>query len=281
MSQGVSKRVSERVSERVSKRTFGVEIECGHPHNSCESMPYLLKQGGFPARIGSSTKKQYGVGHDGSGIEIKTPILKGKGGYEELTKILDYLFELGCYVTRRDGMHVHIGAEELCDDNRAVRTLARTWYNNQKVITRMCSSHRYNAYYCRAVNLKGISNLGDPYPNPYYNAYVTFNGELYGKHWGPRAQGLNFNSLPEHGTVEFRLHEGCLDATKAVSWVKFCQAFVDYAVTEKKEIATCASKTALLNAVGVPEDARAVLWPRQPQMPPGYTKKIRRRRAKK
>lgn len=261
----------------MSVRTFGVEIECGHPKRAYADVLTALNDAGFSASLGSARHGRYGVGSDGSGIEIRTPVLKGKRGFKELTKVMDFLFDYGCYVTRADGMHTHVGAKELLEDKEAARSLARTWYNNQGTIARMCSSHRLTAYACNSFDPSVIDKLG----NPKYQQYgYNFNNPLhYNKEWGSRRRGLNFTALPEHGTVEFRIHEGCLDSTKAVAWIQFCQALVNHAVSHRKEISECASKTALLDAVGVPEDVRAKLWHKQPQMP--LTGRRVRRRAKK
>lgn len=258
----------------MSNRTFGIEIECGHPSKDYDEVLSAMQRAGYPASLGPARNGRYGVGSDGSGIEVKTPILKGKRGFQRLEKVMDFLFDYGCYVTKRDGMHTHVGAPELLDDKEATRTLARTWYNNQELIARMCSSHRLKAYSCNPLIETEIKVLGNHKQAHYYEPP----GRHYQKHWGSRRRGLNFTALPEHGTVEFRIHEGCLDATKAVAWVKFCQALVDHAVTERKVLECAKSKTAFLDAVGVPEDARARLWPHQPQMP--LTGKRVRRRAK-
>lgn len=259
----------------MSERTFGVEIECGHPTKEYMDVLSALKREGFPARLGSARDGAYGVGSDGSGIEVRTRVFQGKKGFSELEKVLDFLFDFGCFVTRRDGMHVHIGAEELLEDKEACRVLARTWYNNQAVIARMCSQHRLNSFSCNSLDPNVIDKLG----NKKYVHVAYYQNEQFAKEWGMRRRGLNFTSLPEHGTVEIRLHEGCLDAGKAIPWIKFCQALVDYSVSERKVLKCARSKSALLDAVGVPEEARAKLWRRQPQMP--LTGRRVRHRAKK
>lgn len=252
----------------MSKRTFGVEIECGHPRFDCDNVCDRMRAEGFRVRWGSASPDTYGIGSDGSGIEVRTPVLSGARGFKELTRIMDYLFDLGCYVTKSDGMHVHVGAAAFKEDVEAARILARTWYNNQALISRMCSQHRLKAHYSRPWKEHYIPRLGN----------VVYPGKTYQHQaWGPKTRGLSFSKLNYGETVEFRMHEGCLDASKAVAWVQFCQALVDHAATERKVLTCARSKTALLDAVGVPETVRAKLYPRQPQMPRSRSKPVRKR----
>jgi hypothetical protein len=254
-----------------SERTFGVEIECGYRTSSTDpwnnqtyyAVYEAMRVAKFPVQTGQATKLRYGVGRDGSGVEVRTPILKGDAGFNKLTKVMDFLFDLGCYITKSDGMHVHVGASELGEDTEAAKILARTWYNNQALIARMCSSHRLRSPRCSALQERQITKIG----SSRFQSYPDYRGDLWNKEWGTRNKGLNFQSIPEHGTVEFRLHEGCLNATKAVAWVKFCQRLVDHAVEERVVLSCARSKTDLLTSLDVPEDVRAKLWPRQFQMP--------------
>lgn len=242
----------------LSNRTFGVEIECGHPELSYTEMATQMQENGFHAGFYEAGRKTYGVDRDGSGLEIKTPILKGEKGYRELERIMTFLKDQGCFVTRRDGMHVHVGAASFESDEKACAIIARSWYNNQQVIGRMCSSHRTGHGMCARLTQSELKTLGQTVHKDYW-------GRGY-KEWGDR-KSLNLEPVPEYGTIEFRLHEGCLDPVKAIAWVKFCQKFVDYAYRERKVLSCAKSKTALLTTLGVPQDALAVLTKRQPLMP--------------
>jgi len=244
----------------ISRRTFGVEIECGHDDLRDDEVADRMEAAGFKVGDYEAGKDYYGYTDDGSGIEIKTPILQGEKGYKEVFRIMDFLRDLGCFVTRADGMHVHIGAEQLVKDDRACAALARTWYNNQVLIGRMCSSHRTGHGACPRVVESELATLGQT--------------EIIDHGWGPKTKyknygdrkSLNLQPLEDYGTVEFRLHEGCLDPVKAVAWIKFCQKLIDHSVREKETISCAKSKTALLTTLSVPHDAIAILAPRQKQL---------------
>lgn len=240
-----------------SKRTFGVEIECGNEKYRYDSIARLLSDAEIPLY---NTGYNSGVGCDGSGIEVRTPVLKGEEGYKALTRLMNFLNEKGCYVTRQDGMHTHVGAGELANDEELCTVLARTWYNNQAHIGRMVSSHRYGhtitgINVCARVLEEEVGVWGQTPRQPGYP-----------KNWGPRYKAMSMYRVPHRNTVEFRLHEGCLDPVKAVAWVKFCQALLDFVVNERTVI-TCKTKTEFLRTLEVPEDAIPILSKRQKLMP--------------
>lgn len=208
----------------------------------------------------------YSVTSDGSGIEVRTPILSGDEGYEELDHVMRFLNKQGCWVSVSDGMHVHIGAKFLEDDEDAVERLARTWESNQRLIGRMCSDHRTGRGSCASLNQDEIAALGKVRPqSPGYPTYPN-----HPKFWGGR-KSLNLQNVPHKGTVEFRLHEGCLDPRKAIAWVQFCQHLVDFAENERKPI-TCPTKRSFLKTLGVPQESIEILSKRQRQMPTDRTK---------
>lgn len=170
---------------------------------------------------------------------------------------MDFLHELGCYVTRADGMHVHVGAAELGKDEEACKILAQNWFLNQHLIARMVSSHRSDH------TIMGIGVC---------SAVTKSEADVWGqlvrgqKNWGTRYKSLSFYRVPQRETVEFRLHEGCLDPAKALPWVKFCQGLVDFSISERK-VLTCTSKVNLLKALELPEDVVSCLSRRQKLMP--------------
>lgn len=88
-----------------SPRTFGVEIEMFHQN----SRPL--------AELSKEIDNEFGVGNDGSisggyGVEIQTPILKGKKGEDKLKKFLTKARDLGFSVNSSCGMHTHLGADD-------------------------------------------------------------------------------------------------------------------------------------------------------------------------
>jgi hypothetical protein len=244
----------------LTQRRFGVEIECGFRH-----------QGGrntVSANLRKKGIKPLSVGHDGSGVEVRSPILKGQKGLDWLHECMDALLEMGCYVTDSDGMHVHhegnpgyqklvplpvvkvhrkpdlptpvrnarIRRKKVVSPLACVR-LATSWNNNDKLIDKLVAPRRRNGMlHCcgktwrQEDNLKGLEG-----------------GKVDA---GGRMADLSMYHLGStKGTIELRLHEGTLDFEEAEAWIRFGQAFLNKLAKEKSAIAPQESLEALLDYV--------------------------------
>lgn len=199
-------------------RTFGVEVECGHP-DGWEGVGRLFRA--------SDCSREWSISSDGSGVEARTPILSGASGFKELKKGMNLIRSTGGYVTRRDGLHVHHGAPELRDKALAVR-LIKSWVANTPVIEQFAAQHR-----C------GINAYNPPWGAGHVRQLETARADSrYSTGWqpcGPRG-AINLLSLENHGTVELRLFEGTLDYDIADAWVRFGQRFIDNVLKQRKRV---------------------------------------------
>lgn len=263
-------------------RAFGVEIECGAPEaayectcectceedqefacsycdwgcdcdsregSGCEYAYNLLRDNGFHDWLDD-------IHEDGSGVEIPSPILRGREGLIELRRVMELLSSHGFWTDHEDGLHVHHDAPEFVEDDELVVRLVELWEENLPVVDRFvssdrrggdhwaCNSYQYaERYYQRAdgpwSKFKQSKRLDD------------LNVDKF--------RSLNVTALREHGTVEFRLHEGTLDFKQALAWIHFGQAFLDMA-KRRKTIITCAAPLDLLKAARVsPSATRSLL----------------------
>lgn len=196
----------------MSERTFGVEVECGTPfdRDSLRETQEFLRINGFP---------EWGrrIGYDGTEIEIKSPILQGKDGFDELQAFYRLLARNDFYTTGEDGMHVHHGAEEFRDNMDAVKRLVKSWVANKGIIDMMVSNRRRYDYDC----CPGWSEEDLEVLERSKNI-----DELYGNTYNDR-EDLNVKALRRHGTIEIRLHEGTLNHQIAEAWIKFGQRFIE------------------------------------------------------
>src|SRR5512146_2291252 len=115
----------------MTKRGFGVEVECGNYELNYTQLPGLLKKASVPFKS---------VGFDGSGIEVRTKILRGAEGFRNLKDLFLYLNEIDCHVAGCDGMHVHIDAPEFRTSRPRQLQLVKSWYGVQS-----CASTFVNA----------------------------------------------------------------------------------------------------------------------------------------
>lgn len=93
-----------------SKRIFSAEIE--HYANGSQQAVDIYH---------SLIRKNYGICNDGSldsevytdGIEVQTPLLKGKAGEDELSNTLKQLREAKCEIDKTCGTHIHIDTRDI------------------------------------------------------------------------------------------------------------------------------------------------------------------------
>lgn len=223
------------MSTAIKERRFGVEIECGFPGYTEEAYDLLMQNDLEPWC--------YNIHEDGSGIEICSPILQGEQGLNELKKVYGLLNKNGAYVTAADGMHVHHDAPDFVDDYDAVIRIVEMWAANQGNIDQLVHHLRRNSWAARKSwddsNIQALKSHKD-------SVGVGYNG--YGKlGYSTGGRGaLNIAALNEHGTIEFRQHEGTLDFNIAAAWIKFGQAFMASAMRRKEPLLTCRTPKELL-----------------------------------
>ena len=146
--------------------------------------------------------------------EIVSPVLQGYEGVAELKKVCDVLDTIeGIRVTRRCGLHVHLGADDLTVAN--IQTIYERYADYESQIdmvmprsrrgrTRWCDTIKDNKNRVkRATTKRRLSSTCDRYYK------------------------VNLESLARYGTIEFRQHSGTLNFTKIVNWLSFLQAFVE------------------------------------------------------
>ena len=201
----------------LTQRHYGVEIEHGNHRMVAASVLNRMRQEGFPigARQLGVRPECYTQTYDGSGVEIRTPALKGTQGLEELKNAMEFLTSIGGFTGRADGMHVHHEAYDYIDNGVAILALTDSWIANRNVLRLFVDKYRWAALSCAAVSKKPIDD--------------TVKGRSQGF---PRGD-LNFGSLLRHGTIEIRLHEGTLNPITAAAWVVFGQAFIEKVIREK------------------------------------------------
>lgn len=220
-------------------RTFGVEVECGHP-DGWEGVARLFRA--------SDCSREWSIGSDGSGVEARTPILSGLSGFKELKKGMNLIRSTGGYVTNQDGLHVHHGAEELIGNKELAVLLVKSWSANSDVIEKFvranrCGGTAYNPRW----SIGHIRQLEQATPDSRYRCGWT--------PVGPRG-ALNLGSLEEHGTVELRVFEGTLDYDIAEAWVRFGQRFVNEVLKNKKLLPRYTKEDSLLKRVRVAKKAQ-------------------------
>lgn len=246
------------------KRQFGVEIEHGNRNG------YVVVRDKLAAKFPNWDN----TGSDGSGVEVRSPILKGQGGLDELGEVMEYLKEIGGYLTKNDGMHVHHDASDFVrkgtdphfgDDDyayypsRQPQPVQRPTQASIRVM-RVLESYMENQ--------RIIDRLVDPYRRGWAQVPKANLGEW--KRKGVVATGrYNVHYANNHGTFEFRQFEGCLDPAKAFAWIEFGQHFLNYTKELTRPASCAATAKHLLDRIGCTANTRKQLLtrPRRSLMP--------------
>lgn len=185
---------------------------------------------------------------DGSELELATPVLRGKEGFEKLKLVMDTLLNIGCRTTTDDGMHVHHDAPEFINSIDNCIRLVKSWKANQHLIYQFIDPWRTedsydgpgNFWACPEWSNSDVRQLEQRKEIPHYSR-----------------NDLNLLSLSKHGSIELRIHEGTLNYHEAESWIKFGQGFIDRVL--KHSMRDSKDATKLLKKVRVSPTAEKVL----------------------
>lgn len=214
---------------------FGVEIECYMPEGG--------RQVALAAAVGHRINKQVLVQNynhdtittwkivtDGSlndysrGIEIVSPPLSGEDGLTEVQNVIRALADFGCSVSKKCGLHVHVGLVDARQPGESlvplacIKRLVNLYAGFEPIIDSiMPASRRANTnQYCRSITSAAPATI---------NAATTLN-DIISAVGNGRFVKLNLHSYSKYRTAEFRQHAGSLDATKVRNWTLTCLRMV-------------------------------------------------------
>lgn len=233
-------------------RKFGVEIECGMYGGLRTVAPlfdFELDYNGYPT---GRNKQGWALTADGSGVELKTPVLQGEHGFEQLRRAMDRLKENGAYVTDRDGLHVHFDAPEFVQNPSICPTLVSSWRNNQLAIYEMVAPRRRQRSACRSWRDDTFEELKRWAKGQTSSLVVSRND-------------LNLQSLKKHGSIEIRLHEGTLDADVAIAWIMFGQRFIHETLQLVRPMKRRVEDAKLLSRLKLDAESKAILAAKKAQ----------------
>jgi Putative amidoligase enzyme len=217
-------------------RPFGVEFECAVPSGvDNQTIVEALRAEGLTAVAygGGRTNDDWYVKGDPSisvpgmyGREVVSPVLRGEDGEEQIRKATRALRRLGARVNRSCGTHVHHDANDLTVD--AIKRVARSWFNNQTLISGLVSASRRagGSFYCAPLTDSDVYRID----------LVSDLRSMRHVHVD-RYRALNLTAYGKFGTLEVRQHQGTLDAAKVISWVRLGQAIIDTAKTGDAPVA--------------------------------------------
>jgi len=212
--------------------SFGPEIECTLPRAwSFSRLADQISTTGVDCRTGGghSTRTWWKVVWEHTGVEVVGPKLKGKSGLDDVAKVTKCLTDLGCRVNVNCGFHVHVGVEDQyrSGDVDFFKRLIRLYAEAEDIIDSfMAPSRRLESARGFARSLKRRVNWQALERAQFIDEVVRAIGQRPGRaNYRERTRycKLNLQALyGEHGcTVEFRQHQGSVEGSKIINWIKF------------------------------------------------------------
>lgn len=217
-------------------RTFGVELEVSrgprsrglHPRDLATQMAaagITAHYAGYTHAVTSDWK----LVDDGSvtdGFELVSPILRGEEGFAQLRRLSPVLLGAGLKINRSCGFHVHIGIENLTGPQIA-SVIKRYAAHEAKIDAFMSPSRRLsNNTFCRSmVEFANNPVLDSP-------SLVSQLRQVRRDGGGDfrRYMKVNLCAYGAYRTIEFRQHQGTIEADKIINWVKFLMGFIEESV---------------------------------------------------
>jgi hypothetical protein len=260
-------------------RQHGIEIECllrGIPdvHTRCRTVVDALQAAGIDATVASHGEEGYrrwqvepdGSLYAASGVEIVSPRLTDPT-FAELRTVCTVLAGLGATVDKTCGLHVHMDARDLTEQQGAAIALAYDVMLPE--IEALLPSSRRSAINQWAAPAAGGTMRGLPDIRPAL-AKAAAGGTLTAReqanvfgetgertHYGPsRYRAVSLIRMrnacdPANRTVEFRSHSGTVDFDKIRSWVVILDNFVKNTLAALETAATDATEEPAVPAVGI------------------------------
>lgn len=240
---------------RIPDRAFGVEFEIQPPRASehidrndqMHQTAELLSANGIVTRSRGYTHdvvSYWKIVTDGSvsgGYELVSPILKGLEGLAQVEKVCQTLTSAGYRVDRSCGLHVHVDARDF--DRKALIRLVRQFLIEEHNFDKFVTSNRLENDYCMS-NIARFGNHGTRLQTLKY-AHQNLGNEaqtIYRQIATSRYYKLNLDALWRQHTVEFRMHQGTIDATTAIRWIRACVMFTCGALNVNNDSAESVDK---------------------------------------
>lgn len=222
----------EHLARSTNGHPFGMEIE--HYNTGRYEVAQALKHKGLKALYYDDiihTKKVEwrtvpdSTIHGDQPAELLSPglpPLSGLEGFRQMDVVFETLNEMGGQVNTSCGFHVHMDARGLSQN--AIRAAAGFYAVNQSWFDMLVARSRrggnsatHGGARMENSELRHLDQIGR---NGYY--IDSFNWDRYCT--------VNLAAYSRHGTIEFRQHQGTLNATKAKTWVKLLLAVVEFGV---------------------------------------------------
>jgi len=183
-----------------SRRFFGLELETSRSEN----YKTIMKD------------SDWGYQPDGSisGMEFVSPPMQGNNGYRSIQRFTRLAREHDFRVNRACGFHLHIDVSELSEE--LLNNMSLAYQLTYPAWKSLVSRNRHTNRYC------------------YYRPMTKDNLKSYYFMDSGRDKFFwsSMSNIHHYGTVEIRLHQGTLNFSKIINWVRAHLRFVDWTISK-------------------------------------------------
>ena len=218
----------ENLATETFNRRFGVEFEAYNVTK--EILRNALRQAGINVEIegyNHTTRNNWKIVTDASlsgneTFELVSPVLEGENGLQQIKTVCKTLNECGAKVNKSCGTHIHFDAAAL--DLGWWKRIYINYARLERVIDSFMplSRRENNNIYSKSLNK--ISNLENK-----INAAASL--DQIERIFGSRYFKINPMSYSRHNTIEFRQHNGTVEAEKITAWINFLNNLVSFSKT--------------------------------------------------
>lgn len=233
-----------------TERRVGVEIE--FVGATREDVANAIEDAGVDCNVeeyNHTRRRAWKIVHDGS---LSGPVGTGElvspptTNVDEIERVLRAAASAGATVNRTCGLHVHVDMQGATISTW--RRLFKLWCRYEDALFSVLPSSRRSNTYCmkiaplfRGAYDPGMSRIFDRIEALGTLRELTDNVMAQSRYYA-----LNPQANWRHGTVEFRLHSGSVNASKVRRWIRLCQTIVAMAFDETFAIAPSAASLAQL-----------------------------------
>lgn len=170
-----------------------------------------------------------------NGWEVVSPPMTLDAGKRQIDAVTTALQGLDCWVSRSTGLHVHHDVGDL--SGQQVGRAFATYATYQDIFNQMVAPSRRGMYaYSQPISWERITQNGtDTFADDRRSVGITrFHSDTIESKIRSRVAGrsvtMNIEAVHRHGTIEFRQHQGSLNAEKIFNWVLVTQSIIESAV---------------------------------------------------
>ena len=217
------------------ERTYGVEIEFLDSSKYSKSQIAAAlnrvvncQNTGYTHEVMASWK----LTTDSScGLELVSPILKGRNGLEQIEKVCKVLNELEIKVDKTCGLHVHHGVNDYGTEDFKKLCIFYTRFEKGFDEVMPLSRRANKNQYCRGFASRSSWRTDDETVAQIAETIERIKKansvEELTNMFCSRYYKVNLQSFVKYGTVEFRHHSGTTEADKIINWVKLTQLVLE------------------------------------------------------